>query len=92
MAARNPVAGASSSYMHNYPMQGRYMPPHHNIMVRNLSLLSLFHVYSAFVHDEISSLYYLFFKTVCTQLRYSAWPQHHSFPQIDGWSPTWPSE
>lgn len=51
MAARNPVAGASSSYMHNYPMQGRYMPPHHNVMV---SALSLFHVYSAFVHDEIS--------------------------------------
>ena len=34
MAARNPV---SSSYMHNYQLQGRYMPAHHNVMVRSVA-------------------------------------------------------
>ena len=35
MAARFPLGGGgSSSYMHNYQLQGRYMPAHHNVMVR----------------------------------------------------------
>ena len=33
MAARNPVAGGSSPYMHSYQLQGRYIPAHHNVMV-----------------------------------------------------------
>ena len=35
MAARIPLGGGSSSYIHNYQLQGRYMPAHHNVMVRS---------------------------------------------------------